>query len=544
MDEATSEANCELLSFLREHPEAEVDAGKVKTGTLKQWLADLDDQSRAGVRQAWLIGRVLDAQRGRLKRGQVKAWEARKAKALGKKPRSLQLYRQIAKGLDDPKIATALRLHHLDFGLQATVRHIANVRRTGDPDLSARKKATPEVIEARLRRQLKRWLADADQVEDPAALLRWAGVEMGDKFKEMQGDGDPAQASTRRVSRWLTHIEDDPRRLLLVAAAYAEIGVHLERWLDEADDSGASPLHTVLTDAVAVGARAAALRQSIELVHADSLEHMRGMDADSVAACVSDPPYGINFAEWDDPGEGSATAFEGWATEWLTEVHRVLGPGGVCKVFSSTKTYHRVAAAMEAVGFTLVPGDALEAWTYANGFPKGANIAKAIDRRLGVKGDLIRTVKRRNAPTGLVRGARGDGQVVTREVREPASDLAKQFHDYRTTLKPAWEPVLVGVKAPVNAQQVEGLGSLVITVARKPLSEPSITGNVMRHGTGALNIGGTRTPGGKWPANLLLTEIAALDLTAQAVDRVPPRSVFKVIKLCPGQAGEAHGVSG
>jgi len=95
-----------------------------------------------------------------------------------------------------------------------------------------------------------------------------------------------------------------------------------------------------------------------------------------------------------------------WHAEWLAEAYRVLPPGGVLKAFSGTRTYHRLAAAMEAVGFEDVK---LVAWAYGSGFPKSLDISKALDKRA-------------------------------------ENDAAKRFDGWGTALKPSWEPVLVGRK--------------------------------------------------------------------------------------------------
>ena len=50
-----------------------------------------------------------------------------------------------------------------------------------------------------------------------------------------------------------------------------------------------------------------------------------------------------------------------WHKAWLEEAYRVLKPGGVLKAFGGTRTYHRLAAAMEEVGFTDID---LVAWGY------------------------------------------------------------------------------------------------------------------------------------------------------------------------------------
>lgn len=102
-------------------------------------------------------------------------------------------------------------------------------------------------------------------------------------------------------------------------------------------------------------------------------------------------------------------AMETWHLQWLQEAHRVLEPGGVIKAFSGTRTFHRLAAAMEKVGFTDVH---LEAWVYGSGFPKSLNIGKALDK----------------------------------EATAPATEAARIWKGWGTALKPSWEPVLVGRK--------------------------------------------------------------------------------------------------
>ena len=99
-----------------------------------------------------------------------------------------------------------------------------------------------------------------------------------------------------------------------------------------------------------------------------------------------------------------------WHRAWLVECYRVLVPGGVLKAFSATRTFHRMAAAMQDAGFTEV---GLEAWSYGSGFPKSMNIGKALDKQAGVEGG---------------RGA------------------ARTWDGWGTALKPSWEPVLVGRK--------------------------------------------------------------------------------------------------
>ena len=139
-----------------------------------------------------------------------------------------------------------------------------------------------------------------------------------------------------------------------------------------------------------------------------------------------------------------------WHMQWLAEAFRVLKPRGVIKVFSGTRTFHHLAAAMEAVGFTDVN---FEGWAYGSGFPKSHNVSKAIDDHRGAERGTRKVPYTGNAVL------RAGGQN-TRPWMEEAlkkgyhelpddtavTDEAKLWNGWGTALKPAWEPVLVGRK--------------------------------------------------------------------------------------------------
>lgn len=106
--------------------------------------------------------------------------------------------------------------------------------------------------------------------------------------------------------------------------------------------------------------------ESVTLYHGDCLEVMRTLPDASVDAVVTDPPYGLGFMgrEWDalPPGE-----------EWARECLRVLKPGGHLLAFGGTRTWHRLAVAVEDAGFEV--RDSI-AWLHGQGFPKSANPAR------------------------------------------------------------------------------------------------------------------------------------------------------------------------
>ena len=179
--------------------------------------------------------------------------------------------------------------------------------------------------------------------------------------------------------------------------------------------------------------------QNIKLRLGDSLELLKGYPDNSIGAVICDPPYGLDFMGkgWDAPWKETEggdddtlqmTGFQKWAVKWLIECHRILIPDGIIKVFGGTRTFHRMAAAMEKAGFEI---DGLAAWGYGSGFPKSLNVNKAIDQMAGAK----------RKKDGRDQG--GAGQVAP---KINLADLAKKFEGYGTAIKPAWEPFLVGRK--------------------------------------------------------------------------------------------------
>ena len=145
----------------------------------------------------------------------------------------------------------------------------------------------------------------------------------------------------------------------------------------------------------------------------------------------------------------------------------LLNPGGHLLAFGGTRTYHRMACAIEDAGFEV--RDSLH-WIYGSGFPKSLDVSKAIDKAAGAEREVIGAnpynARRPNPPeSDLYRQGGWAGDITA-----PATDAARQWEGWGTALKPAHEPVVV---------------------ARKPLVG-TVAANVQEHGTGALNISGSR----------------------------------------------------
>lgn len=200
------------------------------------------------------------------------------------------------------------------------------------------------------------------------------------------------------------------------------------------------------------------------------------LPANSLDACVTDPPYEIGFMgnSWDKRG----VAFD--PATWA-EVFRVLKPGAHTLAFGGTRTFHRMAVAIEDAGFEI--RDCVM-WVYGTGFPKSHDTAKAIHAALTVGGSSPRNRRQAQMGADYVEGETAGLIGVERAMERVRSDAkpmdadvmlpeARQWQGWGTALKPAWEPVIV---------------------ARKPLAG-TVAGNVLSHGTGAMNIDGCRVPG-------------------------------------------------
>lgn len=188
---------------------------------------------------------------------------------------------------------------------------------------------------------------------------------------------------------------------------------------------------------------------------------------------LCDPPYELGFMgkSWDSTG----VAFQ---KETWEMVLNCLHPGAYLLAFGGTRTFHRLACAIEDAGFEI--RDTLM-WVYGSGFPKSLDVSKAIDKANGAEREVIGQIIRgdveaakRNGNTMAAADANRNNKAIfgygIENVTVPATDAAKQWDGYGTALKPAWEPIIL---------------------ARKPI-EGTVAANVLKYGCGAINIDGCR----------------------------------------------------
>lgn len=209
--------------------------------------------------------------------------------------------------------------------------------------------------------------------------------------------------------------------------------------------------------------------------HGDCIETMNQMPPESVDAIVTDPPYGLGFMgkKWDSLPP---------SLEWAEACLRVLKPGGHIVAFGGTRTWHRLAVAIEDAGFEM--RDSL-AWLYGSGFPKSMNVGKAIDKAAGVKREVIGSKigqpgyhlepggKAGEAYGSGINGHTADERLAASQITAPATPEAAQWDGWGTALKPAFEPIVL---------------------ARKPFPG-TVARNVLEHGTGAINVDACRIEG-------------------------------------------------
>ena len=288
-----------------------------------------------------------------------------------------------------------------------------------------------------------------------------------------------------------------------------------------------------------------------KIIEGDCMEIMKEMPDNSIDTIITDPPYGLEFMgkDWDKFKENKN--FQEWNYLWAKEALRVAKPGTILMAFGGTRTWHRLACAIEDAGWEIF--DCIF-WIYASGFPKSLNIGQAIDKdackkqlteKLGRKPTKEEFKKEWEGFRRVVGKGKSDKTAIWQEcggmgnfnLTKPTTPEAKQWEGYGTALKPAVEPIVVARK-PIEGTYAEnalkwGVAGLNIDESRiefentpNPATNPkyrleagyklptrgqeSKTEIKFRSSLNETNIKG------RFPANLLLDEEAAKMLDEQS----------------------------
>lgn len=201
------------------------------------------------------------------------------------------------------------------------------------------------------------------------------------------------------------------------------------------------------------------------LWNSECIEALKNRRDNSVDSIVTDPPYELGFMgkTWDSTGIA-------YSVDMWKECLRVLKPGGHLLAFGGTRTYHRMACAIEDAGFEI--RDQIQ-WLYGSGFPKSYDISKGIDKQAGVEREVVSVKDYRSAfnCSGTHQAFEGETHSAPVAVTKPSTKEAIRWNGWGTALKPANEP---------------------ICMARKPISEKTVSENVLKWGTGGINIDACR----------------------------------------------------
>ena len=200
----------------------------------------------------------------------------------------------------------------------------------------------------------------------------------------------------------------------------------------------------------------------IDLRHGDCLERMKEMESKSVDLILCDPPYELTNAKNTRDAKKAGKGFMGKAwdgtgiafnSDMWKETYRLLKDDGYLMAFSGTRTYHRMAKAIEEAGFEIV---GLTDYTYGSGFPKALSIDKALDKKLGAKREVVGEYKQHNVKGTRFNTDAGSPEYITLDITKPSSDIAKLYEGYKTSLKPSHETIVIARKlsdnnvAPIN----------------------------------------------------------------------------------------------
>lgn len=197
--------------------------------------------------------------------------------------------------------------------------------------------------------------------------------------------------------------------------------------------------------------------EQYKLYNGNMLDMLEVIEPNSIDSIITDPPYELNFM-----GKGWDNAGVSFQKETWEKCFQVLKSGGYLLAFGGSRTFHRIACAIEDAGFEI--RDTIM-WLYGSGFPKSMNIGLAIDKKNGVDnrtGNIVKGVGSNN--TNSMKNGLTESQEFASEYEERIAQ--NEWNGWGTALKPSFEPIII---------------------ARKPF-KGNLVDNVLKNGVGGYNI--------------------------------------------------------
>ena len=321
-----------------------------------------------------------------------------------------------------------------------------------------------------------------------------------------------------------------------------------------------------------------------KVLHGDCMALLKTLPDNSIDAIVTDPPYGMSadgiartWADLDENSNKKGFMGKSWDAavpchNFFAECLRVLKHGGHMIAFSSTRTVCALGMAAQKGGFRI--RDMIH-WCYFSGFPKSHDISKAIDREAGAVREVIGQKTARMMTKGSPFSSekqRDEGyrpnwisekETLTNAKRQtvsitkPATQDAQKWEGFGTALKPAVEPALL-LRKPLEhgltiAQNVlkHGTGALNIDGCRFGYGDPCWVGPQDRTGFRSVagfqdsyvggkiknNVGFSENEKGRWPANLYQCAKASRSEREAGLDHLETKSGAEVVDRKEGSAG-------
>jgi site-specific DNA-methyltransferase (adenine-specific) len=197
--------------------------------------------------------------------------------------------------------------------------------------------------------------------------------------------------------------------------------------------------------------------KNYKLYQGNMLDMLEVIEPNTIDSIVTDPPYELNFM-----GKGWDNAGVSFNKDTWKKCFDVLKEGGYLLAFGGSRTYHRIAVAIEDAGFEI--RDTIM-WLYGSGFPKSMNIGLAIDKKNGVESKVVGTNPNYRPNSGK-KGYLGETTFRQTEGMAYKKEASNKWQGWGSCLKPSFEPIIV---------------------ARKPF-KGSLVDNVIENGVGGINI--------------------------------------------------------